>query len=125
MKLLNLRKYLAVILISSLYLVNSSCDNKSELINVTLKIIDSETKKTRKNDSIELRIEKFGFPVKQYCLVEKYLSDSIGEVKIQIQKDEAYHVIVFGKQIFGSANFGKYGVKDGEVVIVDVVKIKI
>ena len=115
-----------LIIIACLCIVFFSCEKKSELVNVTIKVVDSKTKKPRENDSIELRIEKFGFPVKQYPLVAIYVSDSNGEAKIKVQKDEVYHLIVSGEpMMLGFADFGNGNMGNGSFITVDMVKIKI
>jgi hypothetical protein len=84
----------------------SNCDRKSELNQITVKLnsIDEVTKKPRVNkfDTIEVRVESFGFPKKRFKKIAEYTTNSSGSVKIKIDPTEKYLLFLGAPFIYGS-----------------------
>lgn len=108
--------FLLLVLLSSNCKNNSSLDNK---INVTIKSKDSKTKKVRKNksDTIQIRMVKFGFLKKNFVTVGEYVTDSLGTVKVKLNPTEKYHISLYGKNVFGWADFNENVLEDGQTII--------
>ena len=121
MKYLIFNKSVIIFFFTCLCLVTLSCEKKLEHIDITVRVIDSETKKPLKNDTIEIRIGKSSFPMRKYILVGKYISDSLGEAKIKIQKNEIHSVTVRGSHTFGATEFRKGELKDNDIITVEIV----
>jgi hypothetical protein len=104
----------------------SSCERKSDpknQITIIINSVDGNTKENRVNmfDTIEVRVERFGFPKKKYVKVAEYTTDSAGAVSVKLDRNEAYLFMLGGKsKFFGSRGFSKGDLKDGQEVNLEV-----
>jgi hypothetical protein len=105
------------------------CTKKTDLENqITIKInsIDSKTKKPRVNtfDTIDVRISKFGFPMRKYVKIAEYVTDSMGSVNVTINKNEENHFILGGKNIYGAIEYYKGELKDNQEINIEVISFE-
>ncbi|MCL1666592.1 hypothetical protein M2T82_00800 [Elizabethkingia ursingii] len=101
-----------------------SCNNfeKQEKIAVTVKVIDSYTKKPRVNDTVTVREAEWGFPVRRYIEVGRYITDTLGIVALKIDKKNRYSFETDGPNFaFGSNEFGSNELKNKQQIIIEVV----
>lgn len=110
-------------------LLFSNCDRKTDLENqITIKVnsIDSKTKQPRINafDTIDVRIESIGFPVKRFPKIAEYVTDSSGSVKIKIDRTEKYHLLLGAPYIYGSEDIVGENLKDGQEVTIEVIHLE-
>lgn len=117
-------KTICTLFLTSLVFIN--CSNPgTELknkISITVKVVDSETKQPRMNDSLTIRQGTWGIPVRRYIKVGKYITDSLGQVRIDLNKQERYSFEVDGPRFaFGSDEYAKGELKNGQTVIIQVV----
>ena len=106
----------------------SSCEGKSDpegQITVTINSVDKNTGQNRVNmfDTIEVRVERFGFPKKKYVKVAEYTTDSTGSVKVKLDKSEENHFILHGNMIYGATEFSEGELKDGQKVDMEVISL--
>ncbi|WP_290840263.1 hypothetical protein [Flavobacterium sp.] len=114
--------------ISIIVLFLSNCDrkpNSEDRITITVNSIERETEKPRKNafDTIELRIESFGFPKKEFPMIAQYITDSLGSVKIKIDRTEKYILILRAPYIYGGEDLIGEELKDGQTVTIDAIHL--
>ena len=114
------------IYISILGLLVSNCNKKADLENqiiITVKSIDQFTKQPRVNafDTIEIRKGEFGYLMRKYVEVGEFITDSLGEVKINLDRSERYRFTLYGNHVFSSAEFAEDELKNGQEVIIEVV----
>ncbi len=111
----------------------SSCKNENDLENqITIKInsIDSKTKQRRVNmfDTIDVRMAKFGFPMRRFVKVAEYIIDSTGSVKIKIDSTKGYSFFLSGLNVYGSENFDeaftKEKLKNGQEVNIEAISFE-
>lgn len=125
-KILKMSIVLCVLLVAMLI---SSCKGKSDLenqITIIINSIDNKTKQNRVNmfDTIDVRIAEFGIPTRKYVKVAEYITDSTGSVRVKLDKNEEYHFILGGKNIYGSTEFSKGELKDGQEVNIEVISLE-
>lgn len=116
-------------IISTLFLISlvfSNCSNPDgELknkISITVKVVDSETNQPRMNDNITVRQGTWGIPVRRYVKVGKYRTDSLGQVRIDLNKQERYSFEVDGPRFaFGSDEYAKGELKNNQMVVIPVI----
>jgi hypothetical protein len=107
----------------------SSCERKSDpknQITIIINSVDGNTKENRVNmfDTIEVRIERFGFPKKKYVKVAEYTTDFAGSVSVKLDRNEAYLFMLGGKRkFFGSERFSTEDRKDGKKVNIKVISL--
>lgn len=120
-------KMKVIICFSVVTLLTFSCTKKTGVLEnqITIKLnsIDYETKQPRINifDTIDVRIAKFGFPMRKFVKVSEYITDSTGSVKVKLDQNEEYHFILGGKKIYGATEFSKGELKDGQEVNIEVI----
>ena len=112
----------SIIIVLFPFIYFSCFDNRTkDEITVNVKIIEATSKKPRINDSIEVRIGKPSFPMRKYILVGKYCSDSLGETKIKILKNEIYSFSTLElDNKSGSTEFAEGELKNNQTVIIEV-----
>ena len=122
-----------LVCISVLIFLISSCKNENDLENqITIKInsIDSKTKQRRVNmfDTIDVRMAKFGFPMRRFVKVAEYIIDSTGSVKIKIDSTKGYSFFLSGLNVYGSENFDeaftKEKLKNGQEVNIEAISFE-
>jgi hypothetical protein len=127
---LNILKTRIVVCNSIMVFLILSCNKKNDLKNqITIKInsIDNKTKLARVNafDTIEVRMQGFGYLTKTFDKVGEYVTDSTGSVKVKLDCTEEYIFILGGPNIYGSAEFTeaftKEKLKDGQEVNIEVI----
>lgn len=114
-------------LITALLFIN--CDRKTDLDNqITIKVnsIDSKTKQPRRNlfDTIDVRIESIGFPMKQFPKIAEYVTDCSGSVKIKIDRTENYILLLGAPYVYGSEDIIGEKLKDGQEVTIKVIHLE-
>ncbi|TBX65196.1 hypothetical protein EZL74_12450 [Flavobacterium silvisoli] len=114
-----------LVLVYIITLVIFSCNRKNDLENqITIKInsIDRKTKLPRTNvfDTIEVRIESIGFPAKRFPKIAEYVTDSSGSVKIKIDRDEKYLLLLSVPYFYGSEDIVGKNLKDGQEINMEV-----
>lgn len=125
MKTKFIQKYFLFAAALIISIISISCFQKQEEINVKIKVIDADTKVPQKNDTIEVRMGKFNFPVRKYVFVANYVSDSLGEAKIKLFKNERYTFSVFNPgNTFGSNEFKAGELKENETILIETVSLK-
>ncbi|MCS3531067.1 hypothetical protein [Chryseobacterium sp. JUb7] len=101
-----------------------SCDNSSDLknqITITIKVIDSQTKQPRINDTVTIRQAKWGIP-RRYVEIGQYLTDSLGMATLKINKMNRYSFETDGPNFaFGSDEYGEGELKNNQQIIINVV----
>jgi hypothetical protein len=101
-----------------------SCNNSSDLknqITITVKVIDSETKQPRANDTVTIRQAKWGIP-RRYVEVGQYVTDSLGRVTLRINKVNRYSFETDGPNFaFGSDEYGEGELKNNQQIVIKVV----
>ncbi len=107
----------------------SSCEGKSDpenQITVTINSVDIDTKENRVNmfDTIEVRVARWGIPMRRYVEVAECITDSSGSVKVKLDRNEKYLFMLGGKNIFGSTEFSKGELKDGQEVNLEVFSLE-
>lgn len=117
-------KTICTLFLTSLVFIN--CSNPgTELknkISITVKVVDSETKQPRMNDSLTIRQGTWGIPVRRYIKVGKYITDSLGQVRIDLDQKERYSLEIDGSHhAFGSDEYAKGELKNNQVVVIQVV----
>ncbi len=117
------------ILISIIVLVASSCNRKTDLENqITIKVnsIDSKTKLPRINtfDTIDVRIESFGFPTKRFPKIAEYVTDSLGSVKIKLDRTENYHLLLGAPFIYGSEDIVGQNMKNNQEINIEAIHLE-
>jgi len=125
---LKIPKSKSLVLIFSICLLNSNCDRKTDLENqITIKVnsVDNKTKQPRLNtfDTIDVRIESFGFPKKTFPKIAEYITDSSGSVKIKIDRTEKYQLLLGAPYVFGSEDIVGQNLKDGQEVTIEVIHL--
>ena len=103
----------------------TSCNKKSELdnqITITINSVDKNTKKRRINlfDTIEVRKENFGFLKKNFTVDKQYVTDSMGAIKIKLDKSKIYEVSVLGLNKRGGDMYYPGFLKDGQELNIEV-----
>ncbi|MES2545676.1 MAG: hypothetical protein V4589_10650 [Bacteroidota bacterium] len=99
---------------------NKKSDLKNQ-ITVTVKVIDKYTRQPKSKDTVEIRIGKPAFPMRKYVKVGKYITDSLGIVKVNLNYNERYSFTTVGFDTFASIEFAEGELKDGQKVIIEVV----
>ena len=104
----------------------SSCSKKVNVENhiiITVKSVDQFTKQPRVNafDTIEVRKGEFGYLMRKYVKTGELITDSLGEVKINLDRSERYRFTLYGNHVFSSAEFAEDKLKNGQEVIIEVV----
>lgn len=117
-------------LLCALAVLISSCERKIDpknQITIIINSVDGNTKENRVNmfDTIDVRIARWGFPMKRFVKVAEYITDSTGSVKVELDKSDENHFILNGKYIngiyiTGSTYFSEGDLKDGEKVNLEV-----
>ena len=89
---------------------------------VTIKTINFYDKKPRKNDTILIMMEKKGLIKKRYVKVGKCLyTDSLGEVKVKLFKNEIYRFESCGMNpMFSSDKFANGNLKNNSLIVIEV-----
>lgn len=104
------------------FLLSGCNTSENSQIKVSIKVVDSYTKKPRINDRVEVLIGKWGFPTRQYEQVGEYFTDSSEVVKLNLSKDERYSFMTFGaNHAFGSDEYKKGELKNNQQVVIEVV----
>jgi len=118
MKVISLKKYLFILtlILSFLFL---SCKKENQII-VTLKSVENKTRQPRINtfDKIEIRKAKFGF-IKGYEIVGEFKTDSLGYLKVKLEKNEEYWAILKCKNMNGWAFFDKNWLNKSQEIIIE------
>jgi len=101
------------------------CDGKnSDLknqINISIKVIDSDTKQPRVNDTVTVRQAKWGIP-RRYVKVGEYITNSLGVVALKINKENRYSFETDGPNYaFGSDEYGEGELKNNQQIVIEVV----
>lgn len=105
-----------------LSIVLSSCNRIDNQITISIKVIDFDTKSPRINDTVKIRQAKFGIPMRRYTKIGEYTTDSLGIVTVNLFKNERYSFTTYGtKYANGSTEFAEGELKDGELVIIEVI----
>lgn len=107
------------------FMVLFSCSNKNvenNEINITVKVIDSYSKKPRVGDFVILKQIKWGFPMRKSSKINEKKTDTLGEVRFKIDKAKAYIIWAKGENnAFGSTEFKEGELKDNQQIIIEVV----
>lgn len=112
-------------LLVTLSFLLTSCNKKSELdnqITITINSVDKNTKKRRINlfDTIEVRKENFGFLKKNFTVDKQYVTDSMGAIKIKLDKSKIYEVSVLGLNKRGGDMYYPGFLKDGQELNIEI-----
>jgi hypothetical protein len=112
------------IFIFFIVLLISGCNNKTDLENqITIKItfINKENKQPRIDmfDTIIVRKEGFGF-IKTFDKIGECVTDSLGSVRIKIDKTQDYMFSLKRRNYFGSETFARESLKNGQEVNIEV-----
>lgn len=124
MLLANKKRAIAIILIFIFTLILANYNRKSDLenqITLTISSIDSETKQPRPKDTVEIRMGKWGIPMRRYVKVGQYITDSLGLVKVNLDCTERYVFNIYGLHVYSFAEFDEDELKNGQQVIIEVV----
>ena len=100
------------------------CNKKTDLenqITITLRSIDSETKQPRPKDTVEIEMGKWGIPMRRYVKVGQYITDSLGLVKINLDRSERYRFNLYGSHVSSFAEFAEDELKNGQKITIEVV----
>lgn len=105
-----------------LCLIMIGCSNKRLMqINITVKVVDSETNLPRIHDTITIRQARWGIP-RRYIQVGEYVTDSIGVVALKLNKNNRYSFEVNGSNnTFGSDEYGENELSNNQQIIIRVV----
>ena len=117
-------RIIIVLCISVVGLLILSCVKKTNMENqITIKInsIDSKTKQYRINalDTIVVKMVKFGYLKKNFVTVGEYITDSTGSVNIKLDSTEEYHISLYGRNVFGWANFKENDLKNCQEINIE------
>ncbi|WPO83556.1 hypothetical protein SD427_04260 [Chryseobacterium sp. JJR-5R] len=102
-------------------LIGCSSSENNDQIKVTIKVIDSETRQPRVNDTVTIRQAKWGIP-RRYVEVGQYVTDSLGSVTLRINKVNRYSFETDGPNFaFGSDEYGEGELKNNQQIVIKVV----
>lgn len=102
-------------------LIGCSSSENNDQIKVTVKVIDSETRQPRVNDTVTIRQAKWGIP-RRYVEVGQYVTDSLGSITLRINKVNRYSFETDGPNFaFGSDEYGEGELKNNQQIVIKVV----
>ncbi|WP_395761862.1 hypothetical protein [Elizabethkingia anophelis] len=113
-----------ILILTNLLLLNScnSSDRRNRLP-VTIKVVDLKTRQPRIKDTVEVRMEAWGFPMKRIPVVKRYLTDSNGIVSLRINREKYYKFFSIGSaNAWGSEDFPKGGLNVNQQILIKVEK---
>lgn len=118
-----------IIYILAIALSILSCSKKNNLknqITIIINSIDNKTKLPRINkfDTIDIRIAKFGFPIRRYVKVAECVTGPKGSVTVKLDRNEEYHFILGGSYIYGATEFSEGELNDGQEVNIEVISLE-
>jgi hypothetical protein len=94
-----------------------SCKNRLDQITVKVKVIDEYSKQPRVKDTVQVRMGKWGIPMKRYIKVSQHITDSLGVVKINLNRNKTYR---FSTNAIGYIEFAESELKDSQQIILEV-----
>jgi hypothetical protein len=105
-----------------------SCDFvefKKELININVKVINSQTREPRIGDTIIVRkVKKPWTTMWQYIDVAEGVTDSLGIVVFTIDKNKRHSFVAYGLYSeYGSTEFAEHELKENDTIIIRVTPI--
>lgn len=121
---LGILKNKIILYISFVALLTLNCSRKSDVkgqITIKIKAVDSKTKQLRINslDTIDIKVIKFGYLMKEFITIGEYIIDSSGSVKVKLDPKEEYHISLYGTDVFGWADFNENELKAGQEVTIE------
>lgn len=114
-----------IVCISTLFL-NAGCNEKKDSenqITITIRPIDSKTKRPRINmfDTIVIRKQGIGYLIKTFNKVGEYITDSTGTVNIKVDSTKIYDISVFGLNGSGGEIYYPGNLKNGQEVDIEII----
>lgn len=114
--------FLLLSLIFCFLLLNSCVFSKSEPINISVKVINSETKKPKIGDTVVVRkVEKPWYKMWQYIEVANSITDSLGTVYFTIDKTKGHTFVSYGPNSeYGSTEYDERELNENDEIIIKV-----
>ncbi|MDV2442529.1 hypothetical protein CMV00_01775 [Elizabethkingia anophelis] len=116
-------KKIIVIFIDLLLLNSCNSSDRRNQIPITIKVVDLKTMQPRIKDTVEVRMEAWGFSVKRFPVVKRYLTDSNGIVSFRVNREKYYIFFSVGSDnAWGSEDFPNGELNANQQILIKVEK---